>query len=108
MLPEQHTVFTSQRIFSVHQPLEHPDCRRFTLRPDQNAVRLFPLVVNHYLGSLERYMSRTDLRRNIQIYQDKAATASAGGGGKDGARTESTQGHDQTVCCPNVIFHVPF
>lgn len=40
---------------------------RRTLTPDMDPVRLFPLTINHYLyylGSLERYVARQDLRRN--------------------------------------------
>jgi hypothetical protein len=47
-----------------------------------NKFQKYPLSVNHYLGSYERYSSRTDVRRNPVLYQ-KFANASAYGGGKD-------------------------
>ena len=81
-----HPVFESKRIFSVHQPLEYPDCRRYTIWPDVNAVRLYPLMVNHYLGSLQRYLSRTDKRRNIEIYNSKAQVGSASYNSTDGSQ----------------------
>jgi hypothetical protein len=71
-LSENHAIFQDHRIKSVHQPLEHPDCRRMILKPEVDAVRLFPLTINHYVGSFQRYISRQDLRRNLQIYQKKA------------------------------------
>jgi hypothetical protein len=72
VLPDNHAVFEENRIKSVHQPLDYPECRKFTLHPEVDAVRLFPLTVNHYVGSLERYLSRSDVRRNIDIYKKKA------------------------------------
>jgi hypothetical protein len=70
--PTSHAIFKVGRIVSVHQPLYHPECRKMTLKPDVNAVRLFPLTLNHYVGSLERYLSRADKRRNVDIYTKKA------------------------------------
>jgi hypothetical protein len=39
------------------------------------------LTINHYVGSLERYQSRQDVRRNSKIYQHKAQV---NGGTDDG------------------------
>ena len=91
-LPEDHPIFVTRLIKSVHQPLESsyshwmngsfPQiCRHTTLTPDVDAVRLFPLTINHYLGSLERYTARQDLRRNMNIYNTKAGVQ---GGVDDG------------------------
>jgi len=91
-LPDDHPIFVTRLIKSVHQRLESsyshwtngtfPQiCRHTTLTPDIDAVRLFPLTINHYLGSLERYMARQDLRRNRNIYQKKAGLS---GGVDDG------------------------
>ena len=83
-LPDNHPIFVDQLIKSVHQPLDssydhwkHPNktkkvvvkqiCRQMRLKPDVDAVRLFPLTINHYMGSLERYTGRQDLRRNLDI-----------------------------------------
>jgi hypothetical protein len=108
-LPDDHPIFVTQLIKSVHQPLDssydkwkNPNdndnenknedhgtttttakatkttksfkqiCRQMTLKPDVDAVRLFPLTTNHYVGSLERYTARQDLRRNLDIYYEKA------------------------------------
>jgi hypothetical protein len=65
-------IFQFGRIVSVHQPLYHPECRKTTLAPDVNAVRLFPLTLNHNVGSLERYLLRADKRRDVDIYTKKA------------------------------------
>ena len=43
-----------------------------TLLPKLDQVRLFPLSVNHYVGSYERYRSRQDVRRNDEVYRRKA------------------------------------
>ena len=82
VLPANHAIFQEHRIKSVHQPLEHPDCRRMALKPEVDAVRLFPFTINHYIGSFARYLSRNDRRRNLDIYQKKANVN--GGVDKDG------------------------
>ncbi|KAL3936568.1 MAG: hypothetical protein SGBAC_008137 [Bacillariaceae sp.] len=74
-LPSDHEIFKNHRIKSVHMPLDKGGthgCRQMSLRPDIHAVRLFPLSINHYVGSRERYLSRHDKRRNIEIYDGKA------------------------------------
>jgi len=74
-LPAAHDIFQNHRIKSVHMPLDKSGthgCRQMSLRPDIHAVRLFPLSINHYVGSRERYLSRHDKRRNIEIYEGKA------------------------------------
>eukprot|EP00934_Nitzschia_sp_Nitz4_P009027 Nitzschia sp. Nitz4//scaffold109_size72162//35656//37014//NITZ4_005847-RA/size72162-processed-gene-0.12-mRNA-1//1//CDS//3329532766//9017//frame0 len=78
-LPVDHPIFVEERIKSVHQPLDssYPGpfkqiCRRMTLKPEVDSVRLYPLTINHYVGSLERYMAREDKRRNRNIYLQKA------------------------------------
>lgn len=84
-LPDDHPIFTSQRIFSVHQPLESSysstttrhkqTCRRVGMTGEDQwkAVKLFPLSIQHYVGSAERYFSRpNDARRNPTIYQEKS------------------------------------
>lgn len=78
-LSAKHPIFAQNMIKSVHQPLDNSYddgtksiCRRMGLKPDIDAVRLFPLTINHYVGSYERYMARQDLRRNVKIYRQKA------------------------------------
>lgn len=73
-LPSDHEIFQSHRIKSVHMPLDKGPygCRQMSLKPEISAVRLFPLSINHYVGSRERYLSRHDKRRNIEIYEGKA------------------------------------
>ena len=92
-LPEDHPIFVQDRIKSVHQPLDssYPTtnhqqiCRRLghigSVAKQWQEVRLYPLSIQHYVGSKERYFSRKDVRRNVQIYQDKA---SVHGGVDDG------------------------
>mmetsp|Transcript_2734 Transcript_2734/g.7616 ORF Transcript_2734/g.7616 Transcript_2734/m.7616 type:complete len:528 (-) Transcript_2734:193-1776(-) len=66
------------RAFSVHRPSK-TSCRQTSLIPETSAVRMYPLVVHHYAGSLERYSKRSDIRRrsNPDLYYRKAnATAS--------------------------------
>ena len=92
-LPEDHPIFVQDRIKSVHQPLDssypttHHEqiCRRLghigSVAKQWQEVRLYPLSIQHYVGSKERYFARKDVRRNVQIYQDKA---SVHGGVDDG------------------------
>jgi hypothetical protein len=82
-LPYDHPIFVQDRIKTVHQPLDssYPTtkhkqiCRRLghTSAKEWEEVRLFPLSIQHYVGSKERYFSRKDVRRNVQIYHDKAS-----------------------------------
>jgi hypothetical protein len=74
-LAANHPIFVNHQIKSVHQPLDSSSsssnsggsskqvCRRMSLAPDVDAVRLFPLTINHYVGSRERYLSRKDVQR---------------------------------------------
>jgi hypothetical protein len=83
-LAANHPIFVNHQIKSVHQPLDSSSsssnsggsskqvCRRMSLAPDVDAVRLFPLTINHYVGSRERYLSRKDVRRSVEIYEKKA------------------------------------
>eukprot|EP00980_Cylindrotheca_fusiformis_P013818 scaffold3579_cov168-Cylindrotheca_fusiformis.AAC.3 len=72
-IPEHHDVFQGGKIFNVHSPLEPSrfDCPELTFEPDLNGVNRYPLVVNHYIGSLERYLSRNDARRHESIWRKK-------------------------------------
>jgi len=56
--------------FSIHRPSKGL-CRRI----DQivlSQYQRYPLVVNHYLGSRERYFVRNDTRRSLRAYNSKA------------------------------------
>ena len=64
---------------SIHRP-SIESCRQMKLRPDFDSIRLYPLTVNHYVGSYERYIGRDDVRRNEEVYRRKASVKS---GGKD-------------------------
>jgi hypothetical protein len=53
--------------FNPHQP-SNESCRAMTLFPATSAVRQYPLTLNHYVGSFERYSSRSsDSRRTRQV-----------------------------------------
>jgi hypothetical protein len=79
-IPTSHPILANQIAFSIHEPMVSK------IGGPKNAcqgnVRGFepiwkrPLSVNHYLGSLERYMSRDDVRRTEKIYKEKAANSS--------------------------------
>jgi hypothetical protein len=71
--------------YSIHRPSieqcpEFPSDHRASI---VNKFQKYPLSVNHYLGSYERYSSRTDVRRNPVLYQKFANASAYGGGGKD-------------------------
>ena len=65
-------VFTSPFAYNPHQP-SNQTCSRMTLFPEISAIRKYPLTINHYIGSYERYISRQgDLRRNRGAYEKKS------------------------------------
>jgi hypothetical protein len=58
------------KAFSIHRPSKKL-CRTI----DQlsfDMVERYPLTVNHYVGTRERYMTRKDSRRNDRAYELKA------------------------------------
>lgn len=60
-----------RKAFSIHRPSKK--LCRFVDQIDFNKTDSFPLVVNHYLGSWERYTSRqNDTRRSRSAYDAKA------------------------------------
>eukprot|EP00980_Cylindrotheca_fusiformis_P016595 scaffold4973_cov135-Cylindrotheca_fusiformis.AAC.13 len=74
-IPDNHTIFKDESILSVHIPLGKgpTECGNLTFSPDLNDLNLYPLAVNHYFGSLERYLGRTDSRRHESIWRKKVA-----------------------------------
>ncbi|KAL3925076.1 MAG: hypothetical protein SGILL_000649 [Bacillariaceae sp.] len=89
-IPSDHMIFKEGRVFDPHIPLlrsgwKH-QCYRRDIAPfnatqfgalhlqEQKAmdtVLSYPLYVNHYLGSLERFLARKDARRTVSIYREK-------------------------------------
>jgi hypothetical protein len=58
------------KAFSIHRP-----SKRLCRRIDQMNISLagrFPVTVNHYVGSPERYYARNDTRRSERAYNFKA------------------------------------
>jgi hypothetical protein len=78
VLPANDMIF-HRHAHSIHRP-SNQSCRPMTLYPDVDAIRRYPLTVNHYVGSSQRYRSRADVRRNEQVYRTKARVHE---GGKD-------------------------
>eukprot|EP00980_Cylindrotheca_fusiformis_P016597 scaffold4973_cov135-Cylindrotheca_fusiformis.AAC.15 len=74
-VPEDHKIFQDERIRGIHMPLGKgpTECGNVTTAPDLNDLNRYPLVVNHYFGSLERYLGRTDSRRDESIWRKKVA-----------------------------------
>eukprot|EP00980_Cylindrotheca_fusiformis_P016592 scaffold4973_cov135-Cylindrotheca_fusiformis.AAC.10 len=75
-ISENHTIFNISRIRSIHNPLGQDGptgCEKLGATPDLNDLSRYPLVVNHYFGSLERYLGRTDSRRDESIWRKKVA-----------------------------------
>lgn len=72
-LPSNHSIFYEKKVVSVHRPLLRGpnDCTNLTTSPDVFDVDMYPLTVNHYIGSLERYMGRNDTRRHASIWKKK-------------------------------------
>jgi len=67
-----------QKTFSIHRP-DFGLCRAQGQMNVKDGQR-FPFTINHYLGSLERYMARNDTRRTQTQYNQKANVQD----GKDG------------------------
>lgn len=77
--------------FSIHRPSKRL-CRRID-QLDFYAVDKFPLSLNHYLGTWERYMARNDTRRSERAYKFKASVHD----GKDGWIASWIEGFVQRV-----------
>jgi hypothetical protein len=97
VLPANDMIF-HRHAHSIHRP-SNQSCRPMTLYPDVDAIRLYPLTLNHYVGSYQRYHSRADVRRNEQVYRTKARVHE---GGKDDdwmagwlSSFIATHGHEQ-------------
>jgi hypothetical protein len=58
------------KAFSIHRPSKRL-CRRID-QLDMTMTPQYPLVVNHYVGTYERYMGRNDTRRSQRRYEFKA------------------------------------
>jgi hypothetical protein len=58
------------KAFSIHRPSKKL-CRRID-QLDFDTVERYPLAVNHYVGTYERYVARNDTRRNERAYEYKA------------------------------------
>jgi hypothetical protein len=65
--------------FSIHRP-SMALCRRID-QLDFKKKERYPLTVNHYLGSWERYIGRNDSRRSRRFYDFKSNVTLTGGGG---------------------------
>lgn len=78
-IPSTHPIFKNQIAHSIHEPMiSKMGGSKYAC---QSNVRGFtpiwkrPLVVNHYLGSIERYLSREDVRRNEKNYNERSIRA---------------------------------
>jgi hypothetical protein len=66
-IPPQNDLLTEPFAWNVHQPSKKA-CPQPNAYPKLSAVRMFPLTINHYMGTYERYSSRTnDPRRSRQV-----------------------------------------
>lgn len=65
--------FVEDAVYSIHRPFKQ-FCPRNTDLIFSN-VRRQPISVNHYLGSWERYSSRSDQRRSREVYDAKAVVS---------------------------------
>ena len=68
----------TRKAFSIHRPSLKLCRPRNKIQVDDYAN--YPLSVNHYVGSYERYMARDDPRRTLKLYKQKAYVED---GGKD-------------------------
>jgi hypothetical protein len=70
VIPEDDKMLTDGRVFSIHRP-SHSLCRNQG-QMNFELVEDYPLTVNHYLGTYERFSARIDPRRNRKLYDAKA------------------------------------
>jgi hypothetical protein len=59
--------------FSIHRPSKYL-CRRIA-QLDFKQLQRYPITVNHYTGSWDRYFSKNDTRRSERAYNTKAHVA---------------------------------
>jgi hypothetical protein len=59
------------KMASLHRPLVER-CRTNAEMEDITKTRKLPLTVNHYIGSLDQYLARNDVRRSPTTYWKKA------------------------------------
>jgi hypothetical protein len=89
-IPDNHKIFQEGRAWCPHIPLfrshatvDCPPNQQYFYNAtmssienndiDRSLLLSRPLSVNHYLGSLERYLFRSDARRNENVYRKQAA-----------------------------------
>ena len=90
-LRANNTIFRDRRASSIHRP-SSPDCpaEPYTIYSSRHDRQ--PLPVQHYLGSLEKYLSRTgDVRRDAGVWKryNEPAGFHRGDGGVNGTDSES-------------------
>jgi hypothetical protein len=59
------------KMASLHRPLVER-CRTNAEMEDITKTHKLPLIVNHYIGSLDQYLARNDVRRSPTTYWNKA------------------------------------
>ncbi len=64
-IPASDPMVTGQKVFSIHRP-SAALCRNKD-QMDFTSTRRYPLTVNHYMGSWERYSARNDSRRSYRV-----------------------------------------
>ena len=68
--PQHRGIVTQPYAYNPHQP-SNTSCSRMTLFPETSAIKKYPLTLNHYVGSFERYISRKqDNRRSREVRTD--------------------------------------
>eukprot|EP00934_Nitzschia_sp_Nitz4_P009245 Nitzschia sp. Nitz4//scaffold225_size51843//9625//12995//NITZ4_006892-RA/size51843-snap-gene-0.8-mRNA-1//-1//CDS//3329542666//9235//frame0 len=70
VIPRTDKMFQDQRVFSIHRPSKEFCRPRGEM--DMYDTDSFPLTVNHYLGTWDRFGARDDPRRNKKLYEQKA------------------------------------
>ena len=71
VVPRTNDMFNKP--FSIHRPSKFI-CRRIA-QLDFKQLQRYPITVNHYTGSWERYFSKNDTRRSERAYNYKAHVA---------------------------------
>lgn len=71
VVPRTNDMFNKP--FSIHRPSKFL-CRRIA-QLDFKQLQRYPITVNHYTGSWDRYFSKNDTRRSERAYNSKAHVA---------------------------------
>ena len=96
LMHKEDQIFSSKLAFSIHRPIvntyyEKPGCKHQPLRVFNEYQFTEPLAVYHYLGSIEKYLTRNDIRRGVDTYKNKNDTFNYAKGDENNPNSEDAR-----------------